>query len=309
MTMGRRLFFCDGFPGAQRLSCRMCGVPLSRRQGSRGPLPDYCGRACRLSFTKHATRGERQRKIRARVDYSKKPRPTKCLVCESEFVTHWNGGLKRRKYCSPDCAYEGNKRVNKGRRYPRKPHWKGGQHYPIHALMCQVCGGPFQSKLSRQKTCGYECGYVLLRRYGAAASERRRAAKQRPCQRCGQLFVPHRLNREQRERGHVPRFCSKECYLGGRGPIPPRPHKRRGDPVWRVDPLTILRRDNWICHLCGKRAPAKLRGTTDDRAPEIDHILPVSQGGTHVSENLACAHRRCNRRKGRRPLGQTLLFG
>lgn len=83
----------------------------------------------------------------------------------------------------------------------------------------------------------------------------------------------------------------------------------RGVTVETVNPMLVFERDRWMCHLCGKAAPKRLRGTYDDNAPELDHIVPLAAGGEHSYRNTACAHRSCNRIKGSSPLGQTRLFG
>lgn len=52
----------------------------------------------------------------------------------------------------------------------------------------------------------------------------------------------------------------------------------------------ILERDNYTCQLCGKAAPeVKL---------EIDHIVPVANGGTNDESNLRATCYSCNRGKG-----------
>ena len=53
----------------------------------------------------------------------------------------------------------------------------------------------------------------------------------------------------------------------------------------------ILRRDGFICHLCGKRG-----------ADTVDHLLPVSKGGNDSSDNLRAAHLSCNASRGNRDL-------
>jgi len=65
-----------------------------------------------------------------------------------------------------------------------------------------------------------------------------------------------------------------------------------------VDPLMILDRDGWKCKSCGIDTPRELRGTTEDNAPEVDHIHPLVLGGEHAEKNLQCLCRKCNRRKG-----------
>jgi len=79
--------------------------------------------------------------------------------------------------------------------------------------------------------------------------------------------------------------------------------------VESVDPFKVFDRDRWRCQLCGVVTPKKLRGTINPNAPELDHIQPISKGGSHTYINTQCACRKCNIVKSNRPLGQTLLFG
>ena len=73
----------------------------------------------------------------------------------------------------------------------------------------------------------------------------------------------------------------------------------------------IFIRDGYKCHLCGR----KLNPTNQvphPRAPTIDHIIPVSRGGSHTRRNVKCACFICNSLKGDRLTKngeQLLLFG
>lgn len=73
-----------------------------------------------------------------------------------------------------------------------------------------------------------------------------------------------------------------------------RARMARAGVVERVDPIDVLNAFNWTCYICKKKTPKRLRGTYDDRAPEVDHIVPLSKGGNHTFANLACACRKCN---------------
>jgi hypothetical protein len=72
----------------------------------------------------------------------------------------------------------------------------------------------------------------------------------------------------------------------------------------KIDPIAVFNRDKWKCHLCGVKTPRALRGSYEDTAPELDHILPLALGGSHTWGNVACSCRKCNGRKGATPLGQ-----
>jgi endogenous inhibitor of DNA gyrase (YacG/DUF329 family) len=50
--------------------------------------------------------------------------------------------------------------------------------------------------------------------------------------------------------------------------------------------------------------PKSLRGTFVDNAPELDHIIPLSLGGTHTKSNTQLLCRKCNRIKGATSSGQ-----
>ena len=77
----------------------------------------------------------------------------------------------------------------------------------------------------------------------------------------------------------------------------------------RVDPYVVFRRDKWRCQLCKGKAPEAKRGTYDDDAPELDHIITLSEGGEHSYRNTQCACRKCNGEKSGRSMGQLLLLG
>lgn len=49
----------------------------------------------------------------------------------------------------------------------------------------------------------------------------------------------------------------------------------------------VLDRDDYICRYCGRRS----------QTMEVDHVIPVSQGGTSTLDNLVTSCRDCNRRK------------
>lgn len=79
--------------------------------------------------------------------------------------------------------------------------------------------------------------------------------------------------------------------------------RKRGAPVVeKVDRSYIVKRDGGICHLCGKKPPIHLI--------ELDHLVPLSKGGTHTADNLRVSCRHCNRvrNNGRLP-AQLLIFG
>jgi 5-methylcytosine-specific restriction endonuclease McrA len=62
-------------------------------------------------------------------------------------------------------------------------------------------------------------------------------------------------------------------------------------------------RDGDVCHLC--RGHLDFRAAEDDPwMPTLDHVVPVSQGGTNALSNLRLAHRCCNSERGNTSLGK-----
>jgi hypothetical protein len=83
-------------------------------------------------------------------------------------------------------------------------------------------------------------------------------------------------------------------------------HARRaiGPPVLSVN--EIAERDGCRCHICHRKVDMSLSGKAK-WGPTIEHIVPVSQGGTNDPGNLALAHRYCNTARGNRGHSQLLL--
>lgn len=59
-----------------------------------------------------------------------------------------------------------------------------------------------------------------------------------------------------------------------------------------INRLEVFKRDRGLCHICGALASME--------EFHIDHIIPISKGGTHSLKNVAVSHPHCNRRKGSR---------
>jgi HNH endonuclease len=77
--------------------------------------------------------------------------------------------------------------------------------------------------------------------------------------------------------------------------------ERVRDP-WKICLVNIEKvfdRDGWRCKNCRVRSPRYLRGTSDLRAPELDHIIPLALGGDHDYDNVQLLCRKCNGAKGK----------
>lgn len=64
----------------------------------------------------------------------------------------------------------------------------------------------------------------------------------------------------------------------------------------KIDFFEIGQRDSWVCYLC-------LTGIEADDI-SFDHVIPLSRGGAHSSENIRVTHLNCNVRKGDRMVSE-----
>lgn len=69
----------------------------------------------------------------------------------------------------------------------------------------------------------------------------------------------------------------------------------------------VYARDGWKCHLCGKAVNRKAE-VPHPKAPTIDHVIPLADGGTHEPLNCRTAHFLCNSMKGAHGGGEQLLL-
>lgn len=166
---------------------------------------------------------------------------------------------------------------------------------------CMECGAPVLR--SGSATCGPACSYARSYRLSREAVKARAPTRIFQCRTCGEecvaLYADKRL-----------KFCGAACSNAAMRRIrkPKERARLKAAFVESVDPIKVFERDGWRCHLCGKATPRKLRGSCQPRAPELDHIVPLSLGGDHSYRNTACSCRSCNQIKGAKLIGQPSLF-
>ena len=62
---------------------------------------------------------------------------------------------------------------------------------------------------------------------------------------------------------------------------------------WEKVRLEVLDRDAWTCRYCGCQDRTRM---------EVDHVVPVAEGGTDDTGNLVASCKSCNRSKGAKPV-------
>jgi 5-methylcytosine-specific restriction endonuclease McrA len=208
--------------------------------------------------------------------------------------------------CCEDCGVDLPPRVQRGR--PRK--WCktcSSNHYgrrsgprPTH---CLACSRELPSDNPKRKWCSLACAHRKRYLLSIATwcppkpprepkSYRLKVHKWKPAKRppmrtwtagyCAECATPFVTNQPQT------RFCCVTCKTRNKDRI----HTQRRDkrikagPRERIDLPVLAIRDGWRCHLCKRKVTRKTWS--------VDHLVPLSHGGTHTYDNVALAHHRCN---------------
>lgn len=249
---------------AQQCLCQRCGGSFSPR-ASGGKPQIFCSRQCR-SRQHGAAYLARRAPVRAAA----------CAECAGAVTQPISG--RPRKYCSDKCR---QRAANRAQRRRRRPAPKAASR------ICGHCGAGFDPKRRDQVYCEARCARNAsqMRRH-RGAELRQGLAFERQCVECSGLFTAKKDNAK---------WCSNICRIR----TSRRDESRRRTPGSGgslYSDLQIFERDGWICQICYLPVDRSIARTDPDGAT-IDHVIPISVGGTDDSENVATAHWRCNREK------------
>lgn len=210
-----------------------------------------------------------------------------CPQCQRRFDIVRKVGRPVR-FCSPECRAKACSKAKWARGY-RSPSSMPKKLLP--ATPCKQCGLP----TTRPQYCSSMCCQITV------GSRTGFQPQMRSCAECEKSFEA---------RHSRTRFCTAECRLqaNNRKSTGIRRARQAGLDRERFDPVEIFERDGWRCHLCGRKTDKRLRGTYAKRAPQLDHIVPISKGGPHTRLNVACSCHECNNRKGSKIVGQLILI-
>lgn len=246
----------------------------------------------------------------------------KCLYCEKEKRT----GMLKTKFCCESCRNKYN-RKNKGIKQRCPQCNKLHRDYKLIQFCSKECRAEhFEKKRLIQRLVNYltpkpeifyKCKYcekifTLERkgkrfcsdycRYRLDYEQRRKRLElfNIKCKECGKWFS---------STNKIRIYCSTKCgkrYGYRKKEMQRRQRiKQNGDVDWSISIERLIKRDDSICYLCGDRVNIGDYSTLNDGTiitgesyPSIDHVVPVSKGGTHTWGNVKLAHRFCNSIKG-----------
>ena len=269
--------------------CSRCGGGFALKRAAGRP-EIYCSQDCRSAATR-----QKQKQARRRPSLGGPSNDVaNCVTCGAEFS--YFRKRKRRRFCSKKCKAKYvrrhlSDRIKRSLKRLRAKAYRDWRRVFEHR--CVQCGAEFKSRQNDAKCCSQKCTREYQRQLGL--EQTKSVTIWRDCLGCGRKFRPYRSGRASLRAKQL--YCGKDCK-DGKSAVPAKGPKYRARSS--VDPIAVFERDEWICHLCGGLAPKRLRGTTDDLAPERDHVISIADGGADTYENSACSHRKCNRLKGAR---------
>lgn len=81
----------------------------------------------------------------------------------------------------------------------------------------------------------------------------------------------------------------------------------RGAASEKFEDREIFERDRWRCQLCRKRISKNLKHPHPMSA-SLDHIIPLTKGGSHTRAGVQASHLTCNLKKYNLGGGEQLLL-
>jgi hypothetical protein len=188
-----------------------------------------------------------------------------CGICNNVFipVSH------HQKHCSLKCRVNHNINLNKYK----------------YKHTCIVCMVEFKCSSFKQKYCSSKCATHDRNKHLYDGSKKK-------CSICGGFFDLS-LFKTKKYNGKLRSNCP-DCH---KSKVNAKNYKRRN---WLsyvrydLDITKVFNYCDWKCSYCGIDTPKELRGKFVNNAPELDHIIPLSKGGSHTYNNVTLSCRKCN---------------
>lgn len=113
-----------------------------------------------------------------------------------------------------------------------------------------------------------------------------------PCESCGEpskngKYIKHKCYSCYRKAKMAEKKSFYNCVVKDR-------NRRRGGGDFETNLEEIAEKTSGLCHICGEEVDFNC---SDNKMASIDHVIPLSKGGTNEASNLLLAHLSCNIRK------------
>ena len=136
------------------------------------------------------------------------------------------------------------------------------------------------------------------------------------CKECGKRFTMRELHESNPWNfSDNPTFCCTSCRNRWHRREGRHRRRERGEQkgYGNVSLLALEERDNHTCYLCGTKTDRSDYRVDESgnfiagpSYPSIDHVVPLSKGGTHDMSNVRLACCRCNAIKGNRDVSEAI---
>lgn len=204
---------------------------------------------------------------------------SECLVCG--VAIQQVGAGRPRKTCSTKCK---NKRDQATK--PKAPTTKRN---------CEICQTQFETARKYQRTCSKQCSYdrvkIESRRKWELAKASKPPVKIVSCKWCEQ---PLEVSTSFRGVIKYHDYCKKPAR---QAQYRVKSIRRQGIKKGNViSHDKVAERDGHNCYLCGQKVDMSLPRTSRYGAT-LDHVIPLSKGGTDTMDNVKLAHWICNIQK------------
>ena len=215
-----------------------------------------------------------------------RPKEKVCEWCGMAFRAECSSA----RFCSLTCANKANGPKTAERNRRRRKTFSCSLVW----ASCLICGKQYIRR-GQLRACSAVCADEGRRRRRTVVDAKRKTPRQFKCEECG-VAVETEYGDKRR------RFCSGECCSrhNSRVSKPNARAKRRlrksAGFVASVSKSAIWKRDHGRCQLCGEKIDRRHRAP-HPLALSLDHIVPLSKGGTHEPANVQLAHFGCNSRK------------
>lgn len=232
---------------------------------------------------------------RARPEPSKHKVDVPCARCGT-LLTQRQKAAKQR-FCSMSCA--------------KRAEWSGSSSRKPTSV-CLQCGEHFVAKWGSGKFCSRECAFIGRGR--AVSTPFACVVPWTTCDLCGASFVGRARYCSQRCREtkvawrvFITRCVDCHNLFTHRAPQSIRCdpcrslHKWRTATRWKKASKLlpfVAHRDRWVCGICNQPVESRQYRPDDIWSPTVDHVVPISLGGSDEPENLRLAHMICNSVRG-----------
>ena len=304
-------------------------------------MAEYSCKHCGKTFTPKHSKYHTYCSYQCFTDYRNSKGFVPCPICGKMFKPYV-GAHGKTKYCSKECQWESLRTYETsickqcGKEfYPTgsRPSGKTQTYCSQECFNdCRTLYRTDEEKTEakkRGKRKAYEKQKELMRPVREARERERLEAREKKqkekqpratrreiecvCAECGISFISI---------GKTRKYCATKCFNKRNNRVSELRRreklKENGEIDWGLSLTKLIKRDKNLCHICGEKCNTKDYVKVDgafiagNQYPSIDHLLPVSMGGTHTWDNVKLAHRQCNAGKSNtatytRADGQTAL--